>query len=345
MTKISKKAIIPVLLFCILLGSFANISTKAYVTEIKVTGKTIVIDITKFPEHTEFANFEGNLTSALNTVSIQSAFLDLSAADALFISQPKSTYTTQEMIDIGDFLASGNKCLFIGGDSDYAGFFVPTYANALLESLGSKIRFDSTSIDDIVYNDGMSYRVAAVNYSSGIIGANVSQNCAAGIVMHGPCSILGYNDSKVLDLRNNTLEGVEVLLSYSVNATSNDADGSATDYDVYSLDNQTLFEHGNYPAVVCETLIFDGNKSYIILAGEVIFADYKQQYDQYTPAGTYNGGIHYGQMFVDNMINYFLDDLNYVIIDEFSKIHLLNLVTLVPIVACIAIILKRKKSL
>ena len=151
MSTVNKKLIILFLSSLLLFGFLANLRTNAYITEIKVSGKTIEIDLTKMPIHTELVNFENNLTDAFNTVIISTTSLALSSStDALVIFQPGFVYTTQEMIDIWDFLATGNKTLFIGGDSDYGGFFLPTYANALLESLGSKIRLDATAISDIV---------------------------------------------------------------------------------------------------------------------------------------------------------------------------------------------------
>lgn len=344
MSKLSKKMTIVILLFLVPFGFLTNLNTNAYITEINVSGKTIMIDITKNPDHTDFVNLEGNLTDALNTVNIESTNLDNPIiADLLIISQPFAYYSTLEKTNIENFLLSGNKSLFIGGDADYAGYFNATYTNDLLEYLGSKIRLDSSQIVDLDYNDGADYRVAAMNYSTGSIGSNVTTGCIAGIMMHGACSILGYEDSNVVDLRTNPIEGVEILVSFSENSTAADTDGSDNEYDLYSKDLPD--ETGNYPAIVCETLTFNGKRSYIILSGEVIYSDYKKMYDQYTDSGVYNGGIHYGQMFIDNMLNYFLDFSNYIIIDELSKIPIISFITLVPIVVCIAILSKKKKSM
>ncbi|MHA2255096.1 MAG: hypothetical protein ACXAAM_03400, partial [Candidatus Heimdallarchaeaceae archaeon] len=164
------------------------------------------------------------------------------------------------------------------------------------------------------------------------------------VLMHAPCSIIGYNDSTVLDLRNNSLEGVEVLLSYSVNATAVDFDDSMTEYDLYSKDNITALENGNYPAVVCDTFRIGENVSYIILAGEVIFSDHKFMYDQYTEAGVYNGGIHYGQMFVNNLINYFLANSTGIpIIKEFSVFCTIIQFAFIPAVCCIVLIVQKRR--
>jgi hypothetical protein len=344
MSTITRKIVVAVLSFLMFLVASTNLNMRAYITEINITGKTIIIDISKSPIHTEFANFDGNLTDALNTVNIEAINLESPInADALIIAQPQSNYSTLEMTNIMNFLSSGNKTLFIGGDADYGGNYNATYANDLLAFLGSKIRLDSSQITDSVYNDGMDYRVAAKDYGGGIIGTNVSTGCNAGIIMHGTCAILGFEDSNLIDLRATAIDGIEILLSFSENSTAGDSDGSDNEYDLYSKDVPE--DTGNYPAVACETLLLGGKKSYIVLTGELIFSDYKKMYDQYTEAGTYNGGIHYGQMFVNNMLNYFLDFSNYIVIEEFSKMYIVSLFTMIPIVVCLASIRKRKNTL
>jgi hypothetical protein len=344
MSTMTRKITVIILSLCILFGALSSLKTTAYVTSLNFTGKTIVIDISKSPSHPEYVNLEGNLTNALNTVDIISSNLETPiSGDALIITQPTANYTTLEMTNILDFLSIGNKSVFIGGNADFGGYN-NSHINILLEFLGSKMRIDSSQIvEPDPLNDGADYRVAATSYGTGPIGTNVSDGCLAGIMMHGTCAILGYDNSAIVDLRSYSIENVEILLSFSENATALNTDGSNTEYDLYSKDLPE--ETGDYPAVVCETLLIDGKRGYIILAGEVIFSDYKKMYDQYTETGTYNGGIHYGQMFVNNLLNYFLDLSNYIVIEEFSKIHILSLFTVVPIIVYIALIAKKKKYL
>ncbi|MHA2309472.1 MAG: hypothetical protein ACXABJ_09360, partial [Candidatus Heimdallarchaeaceae archaeon] len=106
MSTMTRKITITVLLsFLMFFGSFTNLKTKAYTTEINVTGKTILIDITKSPSHTEFVNLDGNLSNALNTLNIESADLETSInADALIISTPTADYNALELTNILDFL-------------------------------------------------------------------------------------------------------------------------------------------------------------------------------------------------------------------------------------------------
>ncbi len=76
----------------------------------------------------------------------------------------------------------------------------------------------------------------------------MSEGCLAGIILHGPCSILGYNGTDYIDLRLESLSNVDILLSYGANCTSIDSDCSFTDLDLYAG------EKGYLPAVVYEKL-------------------------------------------------------------------------------------------
>ncbi|MHA1115794.1 MAG: hypothetical protein ACTSRR_13255 [Candidatus Heimdallarchaeaceae archaeon] len=299
-----KKTIIGLLLIVTFLATIP--STFAYSTSIKVKDKIIMIDVSHGAYHTEVENFKGNLTEATNVtvVTLESDFLTNfdADADALFMSGPDEMYTGAETEKIKEWFSQGGKFLFIGGDSDYGGYFSPAAINSLLRNLGASIRLDSTSISDETNNDGASYRVAATQPGTGDVAKKVTKGMKAGFILHGPCSIVGYNTSaavpEYLDLRNVTLPSVEILYKYSADAVSGDSDVSGLPTDLYAESDIT----GNYPAVVLETI---GN-SYLVLAGEAIFTDYKSMYDQFTETGEYNGGVTYGQMFVNNLVNYFL---------------------------------------
>ena len=293
------KVIFLIITTIILFGNTVNV--EGYVTDITISYGEIVIDISRSLFQSDFVNFEGNLTLAENNVTINTDSIpDLNLTTALFISQPNAYYNTTEKAIIKSFLELGDRTLFIGGDSDYAGYFTPIYANDLLIALNSSLRIGADSVSDTVYNDdGAAYRVIAPAYGNGTIANIIKQDCTDGILMHAPTSVLGYNGTDIIDLRYETLENVEVLLHYSEYAVCQDSDVSETIYDFYEIGDVGLM-----PAVVCEKLVFGDNVSYIIVAGEVIFADYKKMYDQITP----NGLTHYGQMFCDNIVSFFLEN-------------------------------------
>ncbi len=320
-----KKYLISLLLMSFLLFNTQILekqhSVLAYSSHIEVRGAMFVLDISHDPFQSDLDNLFHNLSESGNAVILNDEEFRLdSRADALFIPDPYTDFTSLEIQLIKEWLDQGNKLLFISGDSDYGGYFQPDTLNDLLTYLDAQIRFDTTSIDDTIYNDGEYYRVAAVTYGSTATALAVSEGCEAGVMMHTPCAILGYNDSKYIDLRNNTLPNVEVLLSYSENATSIDWDLSSSDTDLYSYDDILAYENGNYPAVVYEKIsTSESSNSHLILAGAAIYSDYKNMYSQNTEMGVYNGNVQYGFKFVNNIINHFVEseyDANQIIFIE-----------------------------
>lgn len=304
-------------IIAIFLFSMSNIKVEGYATEITVSYANVIVDISRGAFHTEFNNFEGNMSLAGNTVEINlDPITDLNDTSGFFISQPDSGYTLAEKEVILNFLKLGNRTLFVTSDSDHGGYFTTLYANDLLNSLNSSLRLGSDSIADSVYNDGASYRTIATEYGNGTIANITKQDCLAGIVLHGPSSVLGYNGTDIIDLRTEKLPNVEVLVHHSEHAISFDSDVSETIYDYYTISPI----QGLFPVVASEKIVFDDVASYIIVAGEVIFADYKYMYDQYTETGVYNGGIHYGQMFVDNLVSFFLANATFEpVVNEFQQ--------------------------
>ncbi len=292
----------------------------AYETSIEVKNNIIAFDLYHGGYHATMADLAplaGNLTKARNEVIYINNTWNLpDEVNALFLTQCNKPFSRLEANDIIRWLSLGDKLLVVAGDSDYAGIFNPTHLNNLLDRLDVMLRLDRTSIADLVYNDGADYRVAAfdVGYGDPLyddLALNLTEGMDAGIILHGPCSLLVDDGAYIKGFRyGKDTESVqpsrlEVILTYSINATSTDSDLSETDFDLYSLDNVTAFENGLYPAVVYEYLP-EYHDSHLIVAGEAFYTYYKQMYDQTTEEGVYNGGVTYGMMFTNNIINWFL---------------------------------------
>lgn len=304
-----KTTYVGILIVMTIVVSMASTSY-AYNTKIKVKDKEIVIDLTHGAFHTEVDNFVGNLTDAGNNVTVIEDALDWAlpnTTDALFMSQPTEAYITGDLTALRDWFGMGGKLLFIGGESDYGGYFPVDNINFLLDLLGADILFGSTSISDAVANDGAAYRAAGTELGTGPVATAVTKGMEAGFILHGPCSIVGFDSllktslpNDYYDLRTEQADGVEILVSYSPDSVSDDSDASDTDLDLYAESATT----GNYPAVVYQAI----GDSHLVLAGEAIFTDYKKMYDQRTESGDegYNNGTTYGQMFVNNIVNHFL---------------------------------------
>lgn len=350
-----------ILALILIVGMIAGLTspTQAYVTAIEVEGLTFAFDIYHGGYHTTAADLDpiiGNLTAAGNTVIlINETWELLPEVDALFLTQCDDPFTSAEMADVKAWLELDDKLLVVAGDSDYGGYFDASNINDLLAYIGTITRLDTTSIADIVYNDDADYRVAAVDFGegdrpgTGHIAGNLTEGMDAGLILHGPCSLVAYDGYYIKDLRASTFPTyVEVVMWYSENATSSDADVSDNitlytadeTYDRYSRDNQTLYEHGGYPAIAWENLrhaLVNGTNSQMVIAGEAFYTFYKYMYNQATESGVYNGGIHYGQMFTNNMINY--------ILEPFEDVPYNFVFSLIPlaIIGCIYVLIKRRK--
>ena len=288
--------------------------TNAYATSITVTGATFAFDISHGGYHTtmdDLSPIMDNLTAAGNTVLLINETWELpDAVDALFLTQSDDAFTAAEKADILAWLGLGDKLLIAVGDSDYGGYFSPDPINSVLDYIGAMLRLDRSSIEDPIYNDGSAYRTApqAIGYGDPLyddIVLNLTEGMDAGIILHGPCSILAFDGYYYKDMRTSIFPlKLDILLSYSENATAIDSDVSGLNetLDLYSYD---IAENGigDYPAVVYESLT-DLNDSHLIVGGEAFYTFYKNMYDQVTENGAYNGGVHYGQLFVNNIINF-----------------------------------------
>ncbi len=137
----------------------------SYDADISVNGAILVFDISKEPYHDQYDFLMENLGTYYNHLIVCEEELILpDSAGALFIpSYTESTYTLDEKNMIRNWMQLGDKLLFIGGDSDYGGYYNPTEINDLLQFLVAQIYFDRTSIEDPDSNDGSAYRTAPQN--------------------------------------------------------------------------------------------------------------------------------------------------------------------------------------
>lgn len=254
---------------------------------------------------TTASNLEGNLTvagSAFNTMGVFSIPAD---TNVLLIPCSNSTYTTDELNSIYTwFTSDGARLLWVAGESDYAGYFNNTPSNDILVKVGANLRIAADTVDDKVNNDNASYRVAAQTpLSDGELNSIITTDVSSAI-FHGPTSVLGYQSGSVVDLNQTSINGVEIIMKTSINATALDEDLTGTELDYYSSHNL----NGSYPMMAIQNM---GNRKSVIVSGEVIFSNYQHMYDLYTAQGkknnpyAWNGGYHDGKTLVDNVLAWF----------------------------------------
>ena len=292
-------------------------TSQGYDTSIDFKGKIIAFDVSHGGYHATLEVLTpliNNLTDAGNEVLLINETWELpDEVDMLFLTQSDDPFNVTETADIVAWFALGDKLLWVSGDSDYGGYYDPSNINDVLDALGSIARIDGTSIEDAVYNDGASYRAAATEFGVGDtlydeVATAVTAGMEAGLILHGPCAIVAFDGTYYKDMRYGQSvfpERVMTLMTYSVNATAIDSDTSLGGLDLYAntTEGASGVTTGLYPAIVYENMTTQD--SHIILSGEAVYTAYKYMYDQGTENGVYNGGLTYGQMFVNNVLNYF----------------------------------------
>lgn len=330
----------------LIVGMIAGMTspTLAYETAITAEGLTVAFDISHGGYHTTLEDLTpimNNLTEAGNTVILINETWELpDEVDILFLTQSDDLYTICEKCDIINWYNLGNKLIIASGDSDYGGYFDPTPINEVLEALGAMLRLDGTSISDSVNNDGASYRAAATEFGYGDdlyddLVFNLTEGMEAGLILHGPCSIVADQGTMIKGLRIGEDEEsvyplkLEMLLTFSNESYAADSDFSNGELDVY--DNTTGF----HPAVVYEYM---PNDNHLIVAGEAFYTHYKNMYDQTTEQGTWNGGVTYGQMFTNNIINYF----GGMMVEETAYEFVFSLIPL-AVIGVVYVLMKKRK--
>ncbi len=270
-----------------------------------VTGKTFVIYTGSGAFHQDYNGFYGNYTGAGNTVINASDFtydalvaiLENTTVDALFL--PGNEFADNESLTpIKTWFESGKKLLWVAGDSDFGGYFVSQKLNPVLETVGSVLRLDAGAVDDPVSNDNASYRVVANQLGDGPIASTIDATDFK-MIFHGSTSVYYVENGTPKDLRNATVDNVEVVVKSSKDAKVIDQDLSASSGDFYVTINETT---GNYPMLVTETI----GDSMVVVSGEANFADYKNMYGNTFEVSR---EFHYGSIVVDAIITYFFEKI------------------------------------
>ncbi|MHA2214959.1 MAG: extracellular solute-binding protein [Candidatus Hodarchaeales archaeon] len=257
------------------------------------------------------------LEEALNSVNVEFRYLwninELSDdIDVLLIPSSTMGYIGPELDHISNwFQSTGDKLLWVSGDSDWDGWYQAEPNNAILERLDAYLRISKDAVLDSVNNDGWLHRVAVPQPVSGGTYNSMFIDGVSSAIFHGPTSVLGYQGG-VVDLTDYTLPGVEIIMQASSDAQAVDQDGSFSEFDFYS--NKPL--NGNYPMMAIDSH-FGGGK-HVIVSGEPIFTDYNNMYGVHTAqglssnpdawnAGDEDGkiGVHDGKILVDNIFNWF----------------------------------------
>jgi len=197
---------------------------------------------------------------------------DLTGASMLILVKVDYSlnYTKAELDAIKAWYDTGGKAIWVAGDSDYLPDQQPRIptGNAVLEKIGSVLRFEDCEAVDPVSSAGADYRVLGVSElcdkEVDFIVAGVTR-----ALFHGPGIVVGYSGGKYLKLEKEKPAGVYMIMSTSSN-------GRCDDLNPPKPAIHTAGEKGNFPLMVMQ-LDF-AKKNVIIASSDAPFDHYDAMY-------------------------------------------------------------------
>jgi len=225
---------------------------------------------------------------------------DLSGATMLFsvLGDSSLEYESSELSAIDSWFSGGGKTIYVSSDSDYGTDHLrQAQGNAILEQIGSKLRFEDCSVEDATSNGGAPYRVLAISDNIPAKFDYLVEGIDRGL-FHGPGIVIGYDGSNYIDLSTDSLEDVYVIMTTS-------EDGVVVDNSEPTPYVMEAGTEGEFPVMVFE--IDEAKDNTIIATGDAPFGQYMGLYgpemlraDRYGADANPQEGKH----LVENILRY-----------------------------------------
>ena len=210
-----------------------------------------------------------------------------------------NTFQPTEIIDIQIWFNMGHKFLWVGTDSDYSGW---TYINedmsAILESVGSHVYPEPTSVVDPISNCGQPYQIIANKTSDDEFVSPIVEG-VSGVLMQGPTLLYGSDSAWTpgVDIEPVALEATEIddvypLLYYGESAMCNDLD-------IVPPLAHTDGETGAFVCATLETHLGLWDNSIAIVSGSSPYGNYQPMFTT-----DYYGKTLDGDLFVKQVIDF-----------------------------------------
>ena len=290
----------------LVLGMFAVFAPHSPAATAQPSGKTVVF-VTGYGIGTNsLTEIETWLTGLGATVRIVTVVNDsaLAGADALIFAGPygpegeeglNATNAPGVFSAIWNWWNStaggqgGGKFLWVGSDSDYGGGdWIAGNTSYILETVGSALRHEPTSVEDPVSNcGGGAYRVVAnVTESVDPDGAQITNTITHGALFHGPTLCYGINGTgHAVALHNNSIPGVFNIMYTTPNGVI--VDGNPLIPPITVSDSQT----GSFVMMAGEKDIGYFGNNRVIASGASPYGDYEPMWsDSYYGVGM-NGSV------------------------------------------------------
>ena len=206
---------------------------------------------------------------------------DFTGVDVLIVPALQYSYSTTELTILKNWFDSGNKAIWIAGDSDYAGEYRwTTRGNGLLDALGSTIYLESGSVESDI-NYGQVYRVGAsiYNYNGNqawdLVNGLPYQNEFAMALFHGPTAVIAKNATGYQTLEQNNFPNVEWVVkatnaTFITNTLASDANGAQV---------HSYGQLGDFVLMALQTNAGASGTSKIAVSGEAPFSTYQQMFE------------------------------------------------------------------
>lgn len=284
---------VALIIFLIMLIAVYTLSTTTPVKSVKYV---VAVDLSH-GESTKYLKYiQGNITW-VEWVNITTPITTdiLKNVDMLIIGQATQVFTPDELNALKTWINSGNKVLWVAGDSDYGpGVTYQDIANAILSYVGSALRVDLCSVEDPVQNAKASYRVIGnVTPDSGA--EAVANGITKGVLYHGP-GVLAYA------FPNGTWAPLEKFKPdnvYRIVWTS--PNGKIVENNPPPAKAHKAGDTGKFVLLAAEVMKIGNKQSVVIASGESPYGDYEP-----TWSWIYYGIPLDGPKFVTNMINWSL---------------------------------------
>lgn len=266
------------------------------ITQVSIDGKTYTINWIKIQSGE-------TITSQL-----------LSNVDILLIGQPTTSFTPEEMEAILNWLKTGNKALYVAGDSDYGGGPASIDAvNTLLEYIGAKLRLEHGA----VYSDqnktytykGVEYPTVAAAYYRMLAFVEpdnipelytsiLDEGITKPILMHGPTVVIWIDETgKYRDPVRETFPGLIRIAWYHKSYIADNTPPSPYLYDPLDYGQGT----GDWDFIAYAAEYWKDYNVVITVAGESLYGDYEPAW-----ASTYYGVELDGPKFVTNLVKWWI---------------------------------------
>ncbi|MFX1482115.1 MAG: hypothetical protein ACFFCP_02895 [Promethearchaeota archaeon] len=249
-------------------------------------GPLIVIDMT----HGQYSSYVigeedtwlvGNLTAmGYQTIYAWGGLNDsiLARARGLLLGAIYGTtagFAQAEIDAVADWFNAGNKFLWVGSDSDYAGYaYINNNMSLVLEAVGSHVYPEPISVSDAYSNCNASYRVVANSTSTDPFVADLGDGIDS-VLMHGPTTLYGSTsatpDQDAVALETVKIDNVYPVLYYGASAT-------ITDSDLVPPLAHNDGDQGKFVAMTVEIGAGTDGSGVIVVSGASPYGDYQPMY-------------------------------------------------------------------